>query len=388
MASSTIKATVKPIATSTTQPKLENLPYKPTNSSDLKQGIADMKGELKSISQTIGGVSTSSGGVSFSMPQYEFTPFVPTQSKPITISETYLNSLKDSQKKGEDSIISSYKALIENANGKKQGITAQADTSFSDTYRTARVQALGNNEALAAMGLAGGAYDSARSGYSESSRVAGDNTLHTALSAVRAARDTALAGVDSQILDFESQKNQDILKHTQSYSDMINKAYFEIEKLNAEQANRDREYELSVASYNNQGKLAAASFNYQMLLDQQRQQNWQSEFNQSLKSAAQSQLNWAAEQSAKATAAAQSQQNWEAQQAAAAQKIAAEQAAKAKADAQKQKNWEAEQAAKAKAAAQAQKNWEAQQAAAAKAAAQGQKNWAAEQALKRAIAFK
>jgi hypothetical protein len=79
------------------------------------------------------------------------------------------------------------------------GINQQYDALNSQAYTNARLSALGNNEGLASLGLAGNAYAGPQSGYSESSRVAQDTALGNSVNASNLARQNALMGIDTQI---------------------------------------------------------------------------------------------------------------------------------------------------------------------------------------------
>lgn len=72
--------------------------------------------------------------------------------------------------------------------GQNALIGQQHDQAARDAYANARISAIGNNEALAAQGLAGGLYQNPTSGMSETSRVAQDNALRSNLLSVQIAR--------------------------------------------------------------------------------------------------------------------------------------------------------------------------------------------------------
>lgn len=234
-------------------------------------------------------------------------PKKPKKDTTVSAYDTYLQSLKDSQKQNEDFINSSYGALISSAYAKKNGINAQADTSFKDTYSTSRVSALGNNEALATKGLAGNAYDNAQSGYSESSRIAQDNNMQNGFTQIRVARDKSLADVDREVMELEFKRSQDLQKNNTTYGDIISKTYIESEKAKSDQLNKDRDYELDVAKQ----KADKDKFTYQKVLDKQKQDNWKKEQSQKASESKQKQTNWEKEQAAKAKESAQKQANWE-----------------------------------------------------------------------------
>lgn len=79
------------------------------------------------------------------------------------------------------------------------GLEQQYDTLNTQAMTNARLSALGNNENLAAAGLAGNAYAAPQSGYSETSRVGQDVAMGNALNANALARQNALQGITNQI---------------------------------------------------------------------------------------------------------------------------------------------------------------------------------------------
>lgn len=84
-------------------------------------------------------------------------------------------------------------------------IDQQYDQAVRDAYANARLSAIGNNEALAAQGLAGGLYQNPYSGYSETSRIAQDNAMRANMFAAQMARNQAKAEVERDILQLRAQ---------------------------------------------------------------------------------------------------------------------------------------------------------------------------------------
>lgn len=88
-----------------------------------------------------------------------------------------------------DKQLAAYKAALQAGyDAQANSIAAQAaklkdqyNTSRNDVYTNSRLSAIGNNERLAARGLAGNLYDYARSGTSETSRIAQDVAMRKAL---------------------------------------------------------------------------------------------------------------------------------------------------------------------------------------------------------------
>lgn len=84
-------------------------------------------------------------------------------------------------------------------------IDQQYDQAVRDAYANARLSAIGNNEVLAAQGLAGGLYQNPYSGYSETSRIAQDNAMRANMFAAQMARNQAKAEVERDILELRAQ---------------------------------------------------------------------------------------------------------------------------------------------------------------------------------------
>ena len=88
--------------------------------------------------------------------------------------ETVYNDALKALKDAYNAAISKNK---EQESAQKEVIKDDYDAKRNNTYVNARLSAIGNNENLAANGLAGGLYNYAKSGVSETSRIAQDNTL-------------------------------------------------------------------------------------------------------------------------------------------------------------------------------------------------------------------
>lgn len=88
--------------------------------------------------------------------------------------------ITDSALAGLDAAYQAQKAQYE---AQLPQIKQSYDAQRGNTYTNARLNALGNNEALAARGLAGNAYQAPMTGYSETSRVSESNALRNALNA-------------------------------------------------------------------------------------------------------------------------------------------------------------------------------------------------------------
>lgn len=114
-----------------------------------------------------------------------------------------------------DKQLAAYKAALQSGyEAQANSIAAQAaklkdqyNTSRNDIYTNSRLSAIGNNERLAARGLAGNLYDYARSGTSETSRIAQDVAMRKALAQQNNAEISANNDLNLKLL--EAQREAD-----------------------------------------------------------------------------------------------------------------------------------------------------------------------------------
>lgn len=123
--------------------------------------------------------------------------------------EDYMASYKKAaaQQKGAYDIL--FKANQQQTQAQIPNINKAYDTARGGTYAGARVSALGNNEALANMGLAGNAYTAPKSGYSETSRVYQDVALQNRLNSLSAEQRTAIQTLQQQMQMAQQQRMSD-----------------------------------------------------------------------------------------------------------------------------------------------------------------------------------
>lgn len=86
-------------------------------------------------------------------------------------------------------------------------VKGQFDAARSNAYTNARLSAIGNNERLAALGLAGNIYDHARSGTSETNRIAQDIAMRKSLSTLDQGQADAYS--EYQLALLEAQREAD-----------------------------------------------------------------------------------------------------------------------------------------------------------------------------------
>lgn len=112
---------------------------------------------------------------------------------------------------------------------------AKYDDIRSQAYSNARLSAIGNNEAMASMGLAGGLYSSPASGYSETSRMAQDNNLRSNISSAYRQEQEQLE--ELQALENEERRNAEAEKLSYLASMGDKKAQATLEKYYNDQNN-------------------------------------------------------------------------------------------------------------------------------------------------------
>lgn len=81
-----------------------------------------------------------------------------------------------------------------------QKLKNEFDASRSNVYTNSRLSAIGNNERLAALGLAGNMYDYARSGTSETSRIGQDIAMRKSLAGLDQSENEARSDLAMQLL--------------------------------------------------------------------------------------------------------------------------------------------------------------------------------------------
>ena len=118
--------------------------------------------------------------------------------------------------KSYDNQLNAYKAALQAAYDSQAAanisaqnkVKSQFDSARSNVYTNARLSAIGNNERLAALGLAGNIYDHARSGTSETNRIAQDIAMRKSLSSLDQGRADAYS--EYQLALLQAQKEADM----------------------------------------------------------------------------------------------------------------------------------------------------------------------------------
>ena len=118
--------------------------------------------------------------------------------------------------KSYDNQLNAYKTALQSAYDSQAAanlnaqnkLKSQYDAARSNVYTNNRLSAIGNNERLAALGLAGNLYDYARSGTSETSRIAQDVSMRKSLSALDQGQADAYS--EYQLALLQAQKEADM----------------------------------------------------------------------------------------------------------------------------------------------------------------------------------
>lgn len=177
---------------------------------------------------------------------------------PINYDE-YYDSIGNARKMALDAALLNQQQQL---SAQDNALKGQYDDMRGQVYTGNRVSALGNNERMASLGLAGNAYAGPQSGYSETSRVTQDTAMQSALNAAtrqqQGARDAlsmqgnaAMLSRDQQLAgamaDLEAQK---VSANTQQNQFMAN-----LDAQNAALAESQRQYDATTAASQEQFKI-------------------------------------------------------------------------------------------------------------------------------------
>lgn len=129
---------------------------------------------------------------------------------------------------------------LDRLQGNLRDIETSHRSSVTQAQNAARISALGQEEKLAASGLSGGsAYTAPTSGYTESSRVAADNTLRNNLNTLSAARLKAEQ-------EARNTSASEISQATQDYQNGLASIQLQQAQAKISQYNADRTYDYNV----------------------------------------------------------------------------------------------------------------------------------------------
>lgn len=162
-----------------------------------------------------------------------------------------------------DSAAQQYKGYLDAAYGSQQASTeAQAaklkqqyDATRSGAYVNSRLSAIGNNEALAANGLAGNMYNSPMSGISETSRVAQDVALRGDINSANLQENAARDSLAQELIQAGFTRD---MNYAQYMAQSI------IDKANAQNQYEQQRFENGMSIYDIANQLAAQQNAMQM----------------------------------------------------------------------------------------------------------------------------
>ena len=136
-------------------------------------------------------------------------------------TDDYLNALKDRKDSQKSLYDLYYNQNMYDMNAQKPMIKNTYDSARGQAYTGARVSALGNNEAMANMGLAGNAYTAPRSGYSETSRVRQDVSMQNELGALSQEQRGAMQRLQEAISRSQMQRTADMTDINAQYQQQV-----------------------------------------------------------------------------------------------------------------------------------------------------------------------
>lgn len=179
-----------------------------------------------------------------------------------SMNNDQINKLYEAQQKQRIAALQNQRIAAEQGlRSQEAGINQAADKQRSQIDTTSRMNAIGNNERLASMGLAGGANTSPISGYSETSRQRDNTALRTGLNNATLQQQGALNQINRDVqtsnIAINQQKAQQIADlQAQRGAAQINQFNADrgyentVAQQKAAQANADRAYGLQQQQFN------------------------------------------------------------------------------------------------------------------------------------------
>ncbi len=158
-------------------------------------------------------------------------------------NQGYVDAMKEAYDAQAQARAAALEQMLRMYDGQNALIGQQYDQAARDAYANARISAIGNNEALAAQGLAGGLYQSPTSGMSETSRVAQDNVLRSNLLSVQIARQQATQQVAQDINALRAQGMYDAADLAASQAEAL---------INLQMQLNEQQYQREIDAFNMQ----------------------------------------------------------------------------------------------------------------------------------------
>lgn len=132
-------------------------------------------------------------------------------------------------------------ATVSDIEAQKGKLPSVYDALRSQAYATGRVGAIGNNEQLASMGLAGALYDQPMSGYSETSRIAQNVSMQNAINKLTSEQQTAVNDLDQQILKAKASGNAELARIASENKANLMQAIMDKKQVDFEYAQKKQE---------------------------------------------------------------------------------------------------------------------------------------------------
>ncbi len=153
---------------------------------------------------------------------------------------SYIDQLKQSMEEEKKMYEMAQAQQTATLNQQKDPIKEAANKLRGDTYTNSRLSAIGNNEALAQKGLAGGVYQEPRSGYSETSRIRQDTALRNSLNAADLDEAKKIAEIEAKIKDLGYDTGKQVAASNSKWNEKIAAAVREDELRRLQQEREDQ----------------------------------------------------------------------------------------------------------------------------------------------------
>lgn len=152
-----------------------------------------------------------------------------TQSTDMPVYQKYdmSEAFASAEQQYREAAEAAYKGQAAAIQMQQSQLAGEYDDLRAQVYQNARLHALGNNESLAAKGLAGAAYAGPISGVSETSRIAQDTAMQNSINDANKQEQAARDELAMQLLQAGYTRDQEVAKYL---------AELAIERVNAEQS--------------------------------------------------------------------------------------------------------------------------------------------------------
>ena len=177
-----------------------------------------------------------------------------------------------------------YESRVAELKAELPAIAESYDDARGKAYRNAKLSAVSENEALAAMGLAGNLHQDAKSGVSESSRISADNALRENINLLNESQLRAEREVDQQISEAGAERDEKASEIMADYAAQL--AEYQQVLKEEEQRRQEQEYARQQEEKEYELKLRQQEYDqlkYQLQLQQIEEEKRQTEIQNALK---------------------------------------------------------------------------------------------------------